>query len=377
MEEDFIVLVGGDLILGANPEYYFQSLDTVWKKADLAFAQLEVPYSDDAPELEDLDREQKNLQPLIGRFDFVTLAGNHIYDAGEKGVRDTLDWLDAHKIPHVGAGMNLEEAKTPFIVEKQGVRFGVLNYNCVGGPSQFAGSDKAGGNPLEVISHYELEQVANPGGPPEKIHTFPAWTALERMSKEIRELKAQCDIAMVYFHKGLVHKPVKLADYERIVSYAAVECGADVVFGGHSHIAHGIEIYKGKTIYHGLSNLITWVPSLGPNWKRKSGKSSSIFDPEAWAKTRMERFGFVPLMDYPTYPFHPESVYSLVAKLVVREKKITETRFVPLLVNQEGVPIVVGRNDGGREVLDYIEKITKEAGLNAQFRWDGNEILIF
>lgn len=86
MEKDFVMLAGGDTILGANPEYYFQSIDSVLKAADLTLTQLEVPYSDDAPELEDLDRERKNLEPLLSRFDLVTMAGNHIYDAGEKGV---------------------------------------------------------------------------------------------------------------------------------------------------------------------------------------------------------------------------------------------------------------------------------------------------
>lgn len=376
MKKDFVMLAGGDTILGANPEYYFKSIDPVLKNGDLVLTQLEVPYSDDAPELEDLDRERKNLEPLLSRFDLVTMAGNHIYDAGEKGVRDTLEWLDEKGMPHVGGGMNLEEAKKPLIMEKDGIRFGFLNYNCVGGAPQFAGKDKAGSAPLEIITHYDLEQVANPGGPPEKIYTFPKWSALEEMAGQIKKLKAECDIVSVYFHKGLVHKPVKLADYERVVSYAAIESGADVVFGGHSHIMHGIEVYKGKTIYHGLCNLIAWVPSLGPHWKRKSGKATAVFDPEAWARTRMERFGFVPLMDYPTYPFHPESIYSLIAKCVIRDKKIVETRFIPMIVNKEGVPEVVSRESGGQEVLDYMIKITKGAGLNGTFEWDGDEVVI-
>ena len=90
----------------------------------------------------------------------------------------------------------------------------------------------------------------------------------------------------------------------------------------------------------------------------------------------MERFGFVPLMDYPTYPFHPESIYSLIAKCVIRDKKIVETRFIPMIVNKEGVPEVVSRESGGQEVLDYMIKITKGAGLNGTFEWDGDEVVI-
>jgi len=375
-EKRLVMLAGGDTILGEDSESFFKGIDGVLEKGDVVLTQLEVPYSDRAPELDDLDRELKNIEPLIGRFDLVTLAGNHIYDAGEVGVHDTLDWLDAHNILHVGGGRNINEAVKPVIVEREGVKFGFLNYNCVGIKAMNAGPQKAGAAYVDVISHYDLGNVANPGGSPDKIYTFPEITSYEKMISEIETLREKCDVLTVYLHKGLVHKPVKIADYEKFVSRGAVDAGADVVFSSHSHILHGIEVYRGKTIYHGLNNLIAWVPSLNPTWKRKKGKANDIFDPQEWAMKRMERFGFVPDPDYPTYPFHPEAIYSIIGKCIVEEGKITETRFIPLIVNKAGVPEVVNRSNGGEEVMSYMTKITEGAGLNAKFEWVEDEILI-
>lgn len=375
-EKRLVMLAGGDTILGENSEVFFKGIDGVLEKGDVVLTQLEVPYSDRAPELDDLDRELKNIEPLIGRFDLVTLAGNHIYDAGEVGVHDTLDWLDAHNILHVGGGRNINEAVKPVIVEREGVKFGFLNYNCVGIKAMNAGPQKAGAAYVDVISHYDLGNVANPGGNPDKIYTFPEITSYEKMISEIETLREKCDVLTVYLHKGLVHKPVKIADYEKFVSRGAVDAGADVVFSSHSHILHGIEVYRGKTIYHGLNNLIAWVPSLNPTWKRKKGKANDIFDPQEWAMKRMERFGFVPDPDYPTYPFHPEAIYSIIGKCMIEEGKIVETRFIPLIVNKAGVPEVVNRSNGGEEVMSYMTKITEGAGLNASFEWVEDEIRI-
>ncbi len=370
------MLATGDIILGKEPEKYFTSVDTILNKADLVLGHLEVPYSDRAPEFADLDRQLKNIRPLAGRFDVLSLAGNHIYDAKEIGVKDTITWLEENNISYTGAGFNIEHAKRPAIVEKKGVRVGVLSYNCTGPKITSATETKSGCAFVDIITHYELGDVANPGGNPTIIYTFPEPESFNNMLEDIRKLRKQCDVLVLYLHKGLVHKPVKLADYEQIISYAAIDAGADVIFSSHAHILRGIEIYKGKTIYHGLNNFIAWVPSLSPNFKAKKGVSNDIFDPEEWARKRSEMFGFVPDPEYPTYPFHPESIYTITAKCIIENGKIIETRFVPMIVNKAGIPEVVLRESGGEEVLNYMKKITQEANLNATYEWDGDEVII-
>ncbi|MBN2049681.1 MAG: CapA family protein [Spirochaetales bacterium] len=370
------MLAAGDIILGKDPEKYFAGVDTVLKKVDLSLGQLEVPYSDKAPELADLHRQLKNLTPLSGRFDVLTLAGNHIYDAKEIGVIDTIGWLEDNHISYTGAGLNLAHAKRPALVEKEGVRYGILSYNCTGPKVMSATEKKPGCAFVDIVTHYELGDVANPGGNPTKIYTFPEPVSFRGMLADIRELRGQCDVLIVYLHKGIVHKPVKLADYEQVVSYAAIDAGADVIFSSHSHILHGIEVYKEKTIYHGLNNFIAWVPSLSPNFKFKNGVRNEVFDPEQWARNRIEMFGFIPDPAYPTYPFHPESIYTILAKCLIEDGIIVQTRFIPMIVNKAGVPEVVTRKGGGEEVLEYMVKITEGAHLNALYEWDEDELII-
>ncbi len=367
----------GDIILGDDPEFYMSGVMETLKNADVRLGQLEVPYTKRAKVFEGMSREPERLLPLAGCMDIVTMAGNHIYDAKEAGIEDTLDWLDEHHIRHAGAGMDLDQARKGAFFQKEGCRIGVLNYNCTGPKATWASNEKPGAAYVDIITSYDLEDVANPGGPPEHVDTFPRLGSLRRMCRDIRELKERCDIVAVYFHKGIVHKPIALADYEYIVSYAAIEAGADVVFGSHSHILHGIEIYKGKTIFHGLGNGVAWVPSLRADYyKGKNTAKNEVFDPEDWAKKRIERFGFIPDPDYPTYPFHPEAVYTVLAKCVIADGRIVQTRCIPAIVGKDGVTRVVGRTDGGEEVFDYLVKITDGAGLNVCYCWDDNEIVI-
>ena len=90
----------------------------------------------------------------------------------------------------------------------------------------------------------------------------------------------------------------------------------------------------------------------------------------------MERFGFVPDPDYPTYPFHPESVYCPVAKLIIEDGRISSNRMVLMKVERDGVPHVHGHTETGQEIFDYMQRITNEAGLNARLEWDGDDVVI-
>lgn len=54
---------------------------------------------------------------LFAGFNVISFAGNHTLDAGVDAMGDTLVTLRSNGISVVGAGMNLEEARQPFIKE--------------------------------------------------------------------------------------------------------------------------------------------------------------------------------------------------------------------------------------------------------------------
>ncbi|MDD1750754.1 MAG: CapA family protein, partial [Methanothrix sp.] len=203
-------LAVGDVILGPDPEYYFSPSKATLKTADVLLGQLEVPYTIRDANCVSQGRDPEVLGALVDSgFDIVSLAGNHLADAGPAGIEDTLAWLDKHNVAHVGAGVNLEEARRPVILEQDGVHFGFLDYNCVGPKETWATAAKPGCAYLNVITHYELDH-ATPGGPP-LIYTWAETTTLNGMSEDIRKLRPICDILIISFHKGLGHTPIKLA----------------------------------------------------------------------------------------------------------------------------------------------------------------------
>ena len=361
------MVAGGDIILGPDTDFFFSSVGPMLKSADLVVGHLEVPHTDEAPRAKEMGRNPDNMKILadVG-FDVLTMAHNHLWDAGIPGIRDSMTWLKEHDIAPVGAGMNLEEARSPVVLEREGTRFGFLSYNCVGPRETWAAADRPGCAYVNIFTHYELD-YAGPGGPPD-IYTFPQPQSLKAMEDDIKKLRPLCDVLTVSFHKGLVHMPVVLAQYEQTISYAAIDAGADLILGHHAHILHGIEMYKGKAIFHSLGNFVAWLPMLAP----KPGQ-----DANSWAQRRIKLFGFMPDPEYPTYPFHPEAVNALAAKLTIDNGEISKIGYVPCLVNKQGYPEVVRKDETGQKVFDYIEKITREAGLNAQFEWLGDEVSIY
>jgi hypothetical protein len=54
-----------------------------------------------------------------GLFDVMLLAGNHLYDFGENGVRDTLRWLGRSRYPTYRGGMNLAKQKNCYFRKRR------------------------------------------------------------------------------------------------------------------------------------------------------------------------------------------------------------------------------------------------------------------
>jgi poly-gamma-glutamate synthesis protein (capsule biosynthesis protein) len=366
------VLLVGDLILDEpDPDALLAPSAPVLRSGDVVIGQVEVPHSTRG-QLQSADvparpSDPRNLEALPrAGFNVATLAGNHIADAGPDPIEDTLAKLRELGLATAGAGMNLAEARAPAIVAADGVTVGVLSYNCVGPRESWARPSKPGCAYLNVLTHYELDH-ASPGGPP-TIYTFATPETLEQMRRDIAELSAAVDVVIIAFHKGIGHLRAQVAMYEREIARAAIDAGADVVVGHHAHILRGIELYKGKPIYHGLGNFATVTRALSPS-------NPDTPEAAAWAKRRMELFGFAPDPGMPTYPFHPESRNTIIADCRVGRDGSVDAGFVPCWIDDDARPVPqVGAV--GRSVVDYLAEISREAGLAAAFAWDGDRVVV-
>jgi len=375
MENKATLLSVGDIILDdPKAESLFDYVAPTLKAADVSIGHIEVLFTSRGVEtgaevIATPPCDPKNIRALhTAGFNVCTLAGNHVWDSGAPAIEDTIAGLKEYGIAYAGAGMNLEEAKRPAIIEKKGVRFGILNYNCVGPKTAFATENKAGCAAVPTITHYEMS-ASNPGAAPTNIYTFSEPAALKAMVEDIARLRKQCDVLAVCFHKGIVCIPVEIAMYEQQVSYAAIDAGADVVFGQHAHILKGIEMYKGKAIFHGLGNFVTIQrpPVMG-------GREASFRE---MALKGAEFFGYEADPDDYGWLFHPDGKKTIIAKCTVENGKLTKYSYLPCLIDREKRPAVLKHDEAGQKVFDYVEEITRKAGLNARFKWDGDEVLVY
>ena len=371
---ELTLLATGDLILpDSDADWLFDETRAVLANADVvvghveSFNTLRGHHATAEPGTGYTPRDPCILEaiPRAG-FHVATLAHNHSYDGGPAAIEDTRAVLRDSGMLTTGAGMNLEEARAPAILERQGVKFGFLSYNCVGPRASWATSTKAGAAYVHVLTHYENE-VAGPGLPPTSTYTFVASDSLGAMQDDIGSLREQVDIVMVSMHIGLVHVPDgKLADYERPLMRAAVDAGADVVVGHHAHALRGVEVYKGRPLYHGLGNFVTVMKPVADNP-----------DARKWNQMRY-RLGFAqfePDPDYPTYRFLPEAKNTMIAYLKVGQDGVHAAGFIPCWVNPKAQPVALGKCARGEEVAAYVASLNEKSGLKAEFRWEGDRVL--
>lgn len=367
------IMMVGDLVLDEpQAERFFDAARATLKSADVLIGHVEVPHTrrgvESVGDVPAPASDPENLKALRGAgFHLASLAGNHVHDRGGEGIADTIATLKENGIAAAGAGAILAEARRPAVVEAKGRRVALLSYNCVGPRQGWAGAKSAGCAYVRIVSHYEME-AANPGGPPEAF-TFATPDTLEAMQADIEAARGSADVVVVSLHKGLVHQVAKLAMYERPVAKAAIDAGADIVFGHHAHILKGVEMWRGKPIYHGLGNFVTVTKALNIEGNDSPAR-------KAWAIKRREVFGFEPDPDYPLYPFHPEAKNAMIAVCDIGAGGAVSAGFIPCWMEASGSPRSLGRVADGERVARYVEAISAKAGLKASFVWDGDVVRI-
>jgi poly-gamma-glutamate synthesis protein (capsule biosynthesis protein) len=363
------VLFVGDLMLSApEPERFFAPSREILARADLAVGHLEWPHTERGQvcvvDIPAPANPPSHLDALADAgFDVVTMAGNHMFDQGPHGVADSVAALRARGMEPVGAGMTIEEARRPAVVDRGGVTFGFLSYNAVGPRQSWATPVKAGVAPVRVVNHYELD-VASPGSAPAE------FTSLEQESEgamraDIEALAARVDVVCVSIHKGMGFVHATLAAYERPLARAAVDAGADVVIGHHAHILRGVEVHRGRPIFHGINHFVPAYTDVtdplgrhGSRPRPRNAPSLGFFTPDT---------GRAP------FPFPRESRHTMIARVTVDGDGLVEAGFVPCHLDTDAIPVPLCGTDAD-PTIEYVERITADAGLSAEFVRRGTHV---
>jgi len=165
-------------------------------------------------------------------IDYLSLANNHIRDAGGAGILQTIENVTERGIAVSGAGVNLAAARAPAVLEAAGTTVAILGYDAIAG-SYHATATKIGSAPLTAA-------------------VVKADVAAAR--------RAGADTVIVFPHWGTEYDPTPFADQKRLARMA-IDSGADMVIGNHAHWAAAMELYKGRPIWYALGNFVfdqTW-----------------------------------------------------------------------------------------------------------------------
>jgi poly-gamma-glutamate capsule biosynthesis protein CapA/YwtB (metallophosphatase superfamily) len=234
------LLFGGDVMLSRwvgriarernDPASPLRQLAPVLASADIAFVNLESPFSDRGRVVESgmvFKAEPEMIQALeAAGIDIVSTANNHARDCAGYGVEYTLDWLARHGIATVGSAKTPELAHRGTVLTRNGIRFGFLAYTY----------DQSNGNHKDVDLRVPVMDTA-------------------LMRDDVHSLLARVDVAIVSMHAGIEYSPTPNAQQKEF-AHAAIDAGARIVVGHHPHVTEPWERYGSGVVFYSLGNLV-------------------------------------------------------------------------------------------------------------------------
>ena len=242
-ENNFVTLAfGGDIMLDRgvkssviknfNGDYsvMFDNL-SLFKKADITFANLEGPASNQGKDIHNLYsfRMDPSVIPALkgAGISVLSVANNHEGDWGRDAYTDTLNRLNENEISYTGGGLNKAEAEQPIIIEKNNLKIGYLAFSDVG-PTGMGATDTNAGILLTNNPYFD--------------------TIIRNASKQV-------DYLVVSFHFGDEYQTKHNARQE-FLAHRAIDDGAKIIVGSHPHVIEDTEVYKNSFIAYSLGNLI-------------------------------------------------------------------------------------------------------------------------
>ncbi len=158
--------------------------------------------------------------------DIWNICNNHIMDAGPEGMKSTLSYAASSGAQTLGAGMNIDEASSPVIIEE------------------------AGGIGMIGVGYQRACRKADDNTP----GCF-SWSDLDLIRKRIAEIKSSCRWCVVVAHAGEEFTAIP-SPYTRDRYMSYLDMGADIVVAHHPHVVNNYELAGDKAIFYSLGNFI-------------------------------------------------------------------------------------------------------------------------
>lgn len=322
----------------ADPATAFVHMKDTLNKADLVYANLEgllVPSKGvkiDIPDKPEWTHPGPDGVRALKPANLTVVGVANNVASGRPNILASLRVLDANGILHTGAGRTIDEAHTPAIVERKGVKVGFLQYTA----RWYRDEDM-----IATATEPGVAKIASIDG----VTIDPA--DLDRLRRDVAALRPLADIVVVSHHNRDGSTAVQFggtkgtsADNDRTRSEAyqtqfahvALDAGADLVFGHGTHTIQGVEVYKGKPILYALGH--------------------SNFD----------------------QPGYEKFTDGLVVRVVIQGKQLQRVSFVPVTRDaQNDVLMLDPASAEGAKLVQMVKD--RSAGL-APLRVDGQEVVL-
>lgn len=226
----FCRAVRKQILAARDPALPFRKIAPLMAGADIAFVNLESPFSDKGKYLNQglvFHAAPDTIAGLqLANIAIASTANNHSRDCGAHGVEFTVAWLRSHGIQPLGTSESAEETHRGVILERNGVKFGFLGYTF----------DQQNGNWRDLDPRIAMADPAT-------------------VCRDVTELRKRADVVVVSMHHGVEYKTKPLPAQVEF-AHAAIDAGATLVIGHHPHVIQPYEIYKGGIIFYSLGNLV-------------------------------------------------------------------------------------------------------------------------
>lgn len=346
----------------------FAHVRPVLRAGAVTFGQLETVVSDRGaivPNARLAMRAPSALAPVLADagFTMMSFAGNHCLDWGYEAFADTRAHMADAGVELAGAGSDLAAARRPVVQQVGDVRVALIAANSILPEGYAATPDKPGCAPLRAHTLYEQIEHDQPGTPA-RIRSYPERADFAALLQQVRDAKAVSDVVLLSLHWGIHMVTGSLAEYQVEVAHAAIDAGADAILGHHPHLMKGIGFHRGRPIFYSLGNF-------------------AIEQPHVWDPSIVETASFRHLVSLnpswnmdASYMLPEETRITGIARLVVREGAISETRFRPCWIEDDSAPRVLSADDPRfARVREYLVAVTASEGLSTIISVDGDELI--
>jgi poly-gamma-glutamate synthesis protein (capsule biosynthesis protein) len=166
-------------------------------------------------------------------IDWISVANNHSFDYGPAAFAEQQALLAGVGIATAGGGLP-EVAYAPVYSTVRGLRLAFLSYVMV--------ETERGG-------FQTRSWAAAPG------RAGIAWADPAVIRRSVAAARREADVVIVALHAGIEGSAAPSA-FQRTAARAAIDAGAALVLGHHSHVLGPVERYRGGVIAYSLGNFV-------------------------------------------------------------------------------------------------------------------------